>query len=364
MIQGGPLLQPYDLKRITLRNRVLAAPMATRYADREGRVSDALLAACVELANTGVGMVVVEAALVAPEGQGWSRQLRACDREALPGLSRLAAAIAERGAVPVLQLHHAGRQTRPSVNGGRPVVGPSPLPCPFHQSPVTELTGADIARIITDFTEAARLAVRAGFLGIELHGAHGYLLHQFVSPLTNRRRDEWGLTAPGVGRFPGELVRSMRAACPHTLLAWRLSARDYLPNGLTLPGAVDLARLLAGAGVDLIHVSGGMAPSLHGPEAVWGGQTGLGVFRGEARAIRAAVPVPVAVTGKIQFPALAAEILAQGDADLVGLGRVLLRDPHWLDKAKGLDDEPIRTCLLCGRCQYHLKGCPDAPRRR
>ncbi|NLI75373.1 MAG: NADH:flavin oxidoreductase [Candidatus Riflebacteria bacterium] len=346
------------IRGVTLKNRFVAAPMATQYADRRGHVNDTMVSYYTHLALTGVALVVVEGALISPEGPGWSRELEVFTPAAVPGLSQLAETIRERGAIPFLQLHHAGRQGLPSRDHSQ-MVAPSAIPCPILDRPVRALTVPEIQDLVLKFTEAARLARLAGFAGVELHGAHGYLLHQFVSPLTNRRDDEYGLQRNAASRFPLEVVQAIRSAFPDLLISYRMSARDYLPRGLNLPVSCLLAQALEGAGADLISVSGGMYASLHGPESVVGPATPYGVFRDDARDIREAVSIPVAVVGKIQSPALAHEIIANQDAHLVVLGRPLLRDPQWVQKARGLDREPVRACLLCQRCRFHGRGCPD-----
>jgi len=351
------------LRNLTMKNRFIAAPMATQYADKRGLVTDNMVAYYNHLALTGVAMVVVEGALVSPEGPGWSRELQVFNSDAVPGLKLLAESIRERGAIPVLQLHHAGRQGLPTRDHYE-MVAPSAIPCPILDRPVRPLLREEIDELIHAFAESARLARLAGFDGVELHGAHGYLLHQFVSPLTNLRDDEYGLEKNAPSRFPLEVVRAIRTAFPDFFISYRMSARDYLPRGLTLMHTCLLAKGLEGAGADLISVSGGMYASLHGAESIVGPSTPYGVFRNDSRDIREAVSIPVAVVGKIQFPSLAREIIANRDANFIVLGRMLLRDPQWLQKAQGLISEPVINCLLCTRCRFHNRGCPDRPERK
>ncbi|MFZ2957544.1 MAG: NADH:flavin oxidoreductase [Candidatus Ozemobacteraceae bacterium] len=351
---------PITVKKTTLKNRFILAPMATQYVEKGGAVGNSLIDYYIHMALTGVGALVVEGAAIAADGRGWSRQLSASSPSDLDGLRRIAEAIRERGSVPLLQIHHAGRQALPGDASGY-VFGPSGISCPILGRPVRILNPHEIKVLILKFTDAARLAERAGFAGIQLHGAHGYLLHQFVSPLTNRRDDQYGLHNQNPYRFPLEVIKSIRTAVPEMILGYRLSARDYLPRGLSLEQSVPFAKALVDAGVDWIDVSGGMYASLHGPESIVGPSTPCGVFRDDSRDIREAVKIPVSVVGKIQTPSLAEEILQNRDADLISLGRVLLRDPLWIQKAMGRVSDPVRPCLLCQRCKYHLKGCPDDP---
>jgi 2,4-dienoyl-CoA reductase-like NADH-dependent reductase (Old Yellow Enzyme family) len=351
------LFETAKIGAITLKNRCFIAALATRYPDSHGRVTSPLLAYYAHLALVGAGLVFVEAALVSPEGRGWSRELSAAHDECVPGLAEIAESIHERGAVPFLQIHHAGRQGLPESDGT--VVGASAIPCPILSRPVRELTTDEVKVMIEKYVKAAQRARQAGFPGIELHGAHGYLLHQFVSPLTNFREDEYRLTEPGISRFPLDIVRAIKQVEPGLAVSYRLSARDYLPRGLMLRGAKNLAKALEKAGADFLSVSGGMYASLHGPDSLLGRHSPQAVFRDDARDIREAVAIPVGVTGKIQSPGLAEEILENRDAHFIGLGRMILRDPEWITKCREGQGHAVRPCLLCARCKYHQKGCPD-----
>lgn len=349
--------------------------MATQYADKQGFVTPALIDYYKRLALCGAGIVVVEAAVVSQEGRGWSRQLSASVPEAEKGLSELAGVILENGAIPVLQLHHAGRQALPPPEGHK-TLAPSGIPCPVLNRPVRMMKSYEITEMISKFASAAVMATKAGFTGVELHGAHGYLLHQFVSPLTNKRDDEYMIDDRGISRFPLEVVRAIRSVLPDKVISYRISARDYLPGGLTLRSSTNFARALEGAGVDLISVSGGTYSSLHGPESLWGHSTPEAVFRADAREISEATSCSTGVTGKIQQPSTAFSIIDRSEAHFVGLGRMILRDRNWIFKAarqagccvngetSAANDtpefsDPVRPCLLCSRCKYHIRGCPD-----
>ena len=332
--------------------------MATGYASGQGLVTDVMTSYYAHLTLTGPSMVVVEGALVAQGGQGWPHQLSVYSHEHLEGLTRLAETIRDRGGIPFIQLHHGGRRSLGCRQ--EPLVGPSDIACPGLNRPVRPLTTDEIRLLIVRFADAARLAVRAGFAGVELHGAHGYLIHQFVTPLVNNRDDEYGIHEGKSNRFPLELVRSIRLAEPNLLLGYRISARDYLPQGLTLNETAPFVQDLETAGVDLISVSGGMHASLYGPDSIWGSKASDAVFRSDARRLKDGLQkTPVGIAGKIQTPSLAISILENRDADMIGLGRPLLRDPDWLRKAQGDTPTAIRPCLYCVRCQYHRKGCPD-----
>lgn len=349
--------EPLRIGSLSLKNRFVAAAMATRYPDARGNVTDVLLDYYAHLALLGLGMIVVEAAAISSDGRGWSRELAAWQPDNVSGLAQVAEILRERGATAILQLHHAGRQGLPNHDGT--VFGPSAVPCPILGRPVRDLTYDEIMGLIDRFVDAAKMASQAGFQGVELHGAHGYLLHQFVSPLANFREDDFGIQPSGLSRFPLEIVKRIKSEVPGLFLSYRLSARDYLPSGLTLKRSKVLAKALEAAGVDMLSVSGGMYASLHGPHSLMGPNTPMTIFRDDSRDIRESVKIPIMVTGKIQFPSMAEEILENNDATLIGLGRMILRDPDWVQKARQKDEASIRTCLLCSRCHYHQKGCPD-----
>lgn len=353
----GKLFSPIKLGNLELKNRILVAPMATRYASSRGAVTETMLSYYAHLAVTGVSLIVVEAAFVSIEGRAWSRQLANTDDECITGLSQIAEAIKDRGCVPFLQIHHGGRQALLSSNGT--VVGPSPIPCAILGHSVRELTLDEVRGLVLRFGDAALAAQKAGFLGVELHGAHGYLLHQFNSPVTNFRLDEYGLGNNGFSQFSLDIIRQIKSLAPDLNIIYRLSARDYLPSGLMLKDTKRFSRALAAAGVDSISVSGGMYASLHGKDSLFGPNAPMAVFREDSGEIRRCVPCPIILAGKIQYPGLAEEILESEDAHLIGLGRMLLRDPEWVRKAKRELLEPVRQCLLCSRCHFHQKGCPD-----
>jgi 2,4-dienoyl-CoA reductase-like NADH-dependent reductase (Old Yellow Enzyme family) len=351
------LFTSFPLGSLTLKNRLTVAPLATRYATGKGEITNTMISYYAHLAMTGVALIVAEAAVVSAEGRGWSNQLGIYDDDHVEGLRQIAEAIRERGSIPLLQLHHAGRQGLPASDGT--TIGPSPIPCPVLSRPVKEMTADEVREMIRKFAVAARRAQSAGFVGVELHGAHGYLIHQFNSPLTNFREDEYGLGTAGYSTFGPEIVRSIKAIAPELVITYRLSARDYLPCGLRLKDSKHLVQALVREGVDGISVSGGMYASLHGRDSLFGPHAPMAVFREDAAELRKVVPVPIILTGKVQYPGLARELIEQGDAHLIGLGRMILRDPDWLAKARGESVEPIRPCLLCSRCRFHQKGCPD-----
>ncbi len=329
------LFTPFTLRGITLRNRIGVSPMC-QYSSVDGHASDWHLVHLGSRAVGGAGMVMAEASAVVAEGRISPSDLGVWSDDHVPMLSRIAAFIAAQGAVPAIQLAHAGRKAsvaRP-WEGGAPVapgaggwvpVAPSAVPfAPGHAVP-TALDEAGIAGVASSFAAAAKRALAAGFQVVEVHAAHGYLLHQFLSPLANRRADRYGGAFDNRVRLVLEVVRAVRQVWPERLpLLTRLSATDWMEGeSWTIEQSVALSRLLKSAGVDLVDCSsGGVVP---GARIV----AGPGYQTPFAERIRREAGIPTAAVGEITGVAQAAHILRTGQADLVFLARQFLRDPYW-----------------------------------
>ena len=325
------LKQPLALHGLTLQNRLVMPPMATHTAAPEGYVTDALLAYYDEKTRGGaLGLVITEHAFVSPEGRASANQLSAAEDTCVPGLARLAETIHQNGSPVFLQLNHAGSATNSGITGC-PVLGPSALRNPTNQNalaPCREMTPADREKVIADFAAAALRAQKAGMDGVEVHAAHGYLLNQFWSPLTNRRTDAYGGEAAGRLRLTLEVLSAVRRAVgPGYPVALRLGACDYLPGGNGLGEARAAAALLAGEGLCLLDISGGLC-RYNRPDS-----TEPGYFADAALAVKERCGCPVLLTGGVAEPAQADRLLAEGKADLIGVGRALLKDSAWARKA-------------------------------
>jgi 2,4-dienoyl-CoA reductase-like NADH-dependent reductase (Old Yellow Enzyme family) len=327
------LLSPFTLRGTTFRNRAWAAPMC-QYSSVEGRPGDWHLVHLGGLARGGAGLVLQEATAVTPEGRISPWDAGIWTEQQAQDYGRIVAFVRGQGAVPGIQLAHAGRKAstqRPwdgsgfvePVDGGWATVAPSPLA--FGDWPVPkELSVAEIAALVEAFAAAARRALDAGFEVVEVHAAHGYLLHQFLSPLANQRADAYGGDLAGRSRFLLEVVRAVRAVWPdHRPLLVRVSATDWADGGWTLEETVELSRRLAAEGVDLVDVSsGGLTPAQRIA-------AGPGYQVPFARAVREGSGLPVGAVGLITGAAQAERVLAEGSADAVLLARELLRTPHW-----------------------------------
>jgi len=339
------LFTPFTLRGVTLRNRIGMSPMCQYSCEAgDGRVTAWHLHHYAARAIGGVGLVTVEATAVEARGRISPQDTGLWDDSQIEPLAQLAATIRRYGAVPGIQIAHAGRKAatfRPWQSGGPlreadgawPVVAPSALPySEAHQTPAA-LTVAEIAGIVDAFARAAHRAHDSGFDWLELHGAHGYLPHSFLSPITNQRRDDYGGDFAGRTRLVREVVSSVRAVWPERKpLTVRLSCSDWLDDGWSIGDSVALARQLARLGVDLIDCSsGGIRPGVNLP-AEPGYQVPF------AEAIRHQSGLPVAAVGLISSAEQAEAILREGKADLIYLGRQLLRNPNWpLHAAAELD---------------------------
>jgi 2,4-dienoyl-CoA reductase-like NADH-dependent reductase (Old Yellow Enzyme family) len=328
------LFDPLTLRGRTLRNRLGVSPMC-QYSSTDGLAADWHLVHLGQYATGGAGLVFTEAAAVSPEGRITPADLGLWKDEHLEPLARVVRFVQAHGALAGIQLAHAGRKaaTRVPWQGGGPLgddEGPWPTVAPSalafdarYRAPVA-LDEAGLAKVVGDFAAAARRALAAGFDVVEVHAAHGYLLHEFLSPLSNTRTDRWGGSLENRSRLVCEVVRAVRAVWPLDRPLWvRLSATDWTPGGWDLAQTVALSRVLAGLGVDVLDCSsGGNVASARVP-------VGPGYQVAFAEAVRREAGVATAAVGLITEPAQAEAIVAEGKAEVVLLARELLRDPHF-----------------------------------
>ncbi|AUG81378.1 oxidoreductase [Kitasatospora sp. MMS16-BH015] len=339
------LFEPITLRSLTVPNRIWMAPMCMYSAASEGpetgAATDFHLAHLGSRAAGGAGLLIVEATAVRPEGRISPYDLGLWNDRQQEQLARVAALLRSHGVVPAIQLAHAGRKAatdRPSA-GGRPLtaeqgawqpVGPSALAFSEGSQVPHELTVAEIKDVVRSFAAAAERALAAGFQAVELHGAHGYLIHSFLSPLANHRTDEYGGSFENRARFALEVVAAVREVWPAELpLLYRTSATDWVEDepSWTAEDTVRLAKELAAAGVDLVDTStGGLVPHARIPAAP-GFQVPF------AARVRSEGGLPSGAVGLITEPAQAEAVLTEGQADVVLLGRELLRDPYWPHRA-------------------------------
>lgn len=342
------LFQPARIGNLELKNRLVMAPMATNYGSEEGFVTERQIAYYAARARGGTGLVVVEAACVdVPEGKELKEQLRIDDDRCLPGLTRLASAIKQGGAKAAIQIHHAGSETSAKITGRQPVA-PSAIAKPGGEMP-RALSLAEVERLIACFASAAKRVQKAGFDGVEVHGAHGYLIAQFLSSFFNKRTDAYGGPLEGRAKFLIEAIKAARKAVGPEYPVWcRLNGREFGPEaGLTTEEARQVARLAQAAGAQAIHVSVyayGVSPRSAPPMAQPAGN--LVRF---AEPIKAAVTVPVIAVGRLDAT-LGEKVIAENRADLVAIGRGLIVDSEIPQKAAADKLNEIRPCIGCMTC--------------
>jgi len=322
------LLEALRRPNFELANRLVMPPMATSKAEAGGSVSRALLDYYSEKSAGGFfGLVITEHSYVRTDGKASANQLSLAADGMIEGLGRLVAAIHRNGSKCAAQLNHAGSATSEDIAGVGPV-GPSAMANPRKGGMPRELARAEIGGIVGAFRDAARRAKEAGFDAVEIHSAHGYLLNQFLSPLANRRSDEYGGSLERRIRIHLEVIEAVRGAVgPDFPILLRLGASDFAEGGTTPEDGRAAALAFEEAGVDVIDISGGFTGY------VVPGLQGQGYFAPLSRAVKSAVSVPVILTGGITEAAAAERLLAEGAADLIGVGRAVLADSGWARRA-------------------------------
>ena len=314
------LFDPLTVRGITLRNRIVMPPMQSGRASFEGAVTNKLINFYVRR-SPALGLPIVEHAYVSPMGKIGPKQLGIYDDALITGFEKLASGIHSVGAPAVVQINHAGAVANKKVIGATPVG-----PCTREKNRMLEKS--ELHAIADEYALAAERAVKAGFDGVELHGAHGYLLNQFFSPLINKRTDEFGGSLENRMRFPLMVVEGMRRRLCGRLLLYRLGSDDLAPMGTHIQDAVVFAQRLEQAGVDVLDVSGGMCGSE--PKQL---RQIKGYFVPQAHEVKKAVHVPVIGVGGITQAEFADKLVSGGIVDLVAVGRALWHDFEWPKKA-------------------------------
>lgn len=342
------LFSPIKINQLEIKNRIVKAPQSTGMSNMDGTVSERLIRHYRELAKGGTGLVIVEYAYVDDIASKSAHcQLGISNKEHIPGLGWLADVIKDYGAVAGIQIEHCGRQ---KFLGTHPMKSASQIPWPkiydTYGTVPDAMTIPEIEAVVEAFGEAAERAVLAGFQLIEIHGAHGYLITNFLSPHTNKRNDFYGGSLENRMRILVQIVNNIRSRIGYDFpLTVRLSGTDYEPDGLTIEDTIQICKKMEEIGIDAIHVSGGdhhtmihqvtpMAlPVCHNTWA--------------AERIKKEVSIPVIASGSITLPEYAEEIIRTGKGDMVGLGRPLWADQYWPAKAEADHPEDIRPCIRC-----------------
>lgn len=355
------LLEPIKIGTLELKNRIVLPPIASAYGSPDGFVTDAMISYYKNIAKN-CALCIVEAVCVDREGRILPRQLWVCGDEFVPGLKRLADAIHSVGAKVAMQIHHAGIVGY--FSGLAKTWGPSKSQYPIWDPTVMDriqvLTTEQVEHIIDEFTQAAVRAKQAGYDAVEIHGAHGYLVTQFLSPEINKRKDKFGGDLEGRMRFPLEIVKRVRAAVGKDYpVIYRMNADDRIEEAHRLQWGTDtvgfrlaegkiLAQKVEKAGADIIHVSSGTYDAL-----AWEAQPSdlpHMCMADLAGAIKSVVKVPVIAVGRILTPEMGEVILQEGKADLIAIGRGLIADDEWYRKTVEGRSQDIQWCIGCMEC--------------
>lgn len=355
------LFTPFRMGKLELKNRIVMTPFQLGYGNIDGSVSELMVDHYRQMAASGVALVMVEYCAVDQAGVGLPSTLRVDGEKYLPGLSRLVEVIHGEGALAFLQLSHTGRYA--FVDEGffdrifRPCTRLSASPVRTWGVVPKEMTTEEIKRVVDAFAEGGALGKRAGFDAVEIHGAAGYLISQFLSPKVNKRKDEYGGSFENRMRFALEILDAVLSAVGSDYpLGYRFMADEGIPNGLHADESLTLATELERRGITYLSVMGGGYDAFTTKE--WQRRERQeGYMVDYAALVRKAVAeTPILACGRIQSPALANKILEEGTADLIGLARVLFADSDWPRKAAGTVDEPIVECdPYCDDCTARLK---------
>jgi len=367
LIRFPHLSRPGKIGQMELRNRVVMAPLGTNLADVNGAVSERLLEWHAERARGGVGLIIVgNAAADTRFGRGLAHQLRVEDPKFTPGLHELVETVQAQGAKIALQINIQGGGVDLDLQPGVQAVGPSEIAYIFDKKglgsnlparmrrvkEVRALRVEEIQELAKAFVRASLIAKAAGFDAVELHGAHGYLLAAFLSPFSNRRDDAYGGDLERRFRFVQEVYEGVRNAVgPSYPILFRLSGREYLEGGREMEETRRIVKRLEGIGFDAVDVSAGI--TMDAEAFTWltpPASFPQGAFLGDAAEIKREVRIPVIGVGKIRDPWFAEKALAEGQVDFIALGRTLIADPAWPNKAFAGTTRQIRRCISCNRC--------------
>ncbi|MBW9157185.1 NADH:flavin oxidoreductase [Clostridium sp. FP2] len=322
------LLKPLEQCKLTFNNRLVMPPMATSKSEQDGRVSKEILDYYDEKSQGGyISLIIIEHSFIAQKGKASERMLSIAEDNVVEDLKELANIIHKNGSKTVMQINHAGSAAKIDITGYEPV-GPSAIANPRTGSVPKELTKSEIKIIIKEFAKAALRTKAAGFDGVEIHSAHGYLLNQFFSPLSNKRNDEYGGEILGRIKIHLDIIKAVKDAVGNDFpILLRLGASDYMEGGSTIEDSKAAALEFERAGVDVLDISGGFC----GYTVT--GNNSQGYFSPLTEAIKEVVSIPVILTGGITQAHAAEKLLSEGKADLIGVARAIYKDSKWAQNA-------------------------------
>ena len=340
------LFDSIDIDGISIRNRFMRSATWDRTATDDGEVTDASVAIIDGLARGGVGLIVTGYAYVSDHGKAAVRQFGISDDRHIQGLRRLAKAAHDQGARIAAQIAHGGMSL--GLLGGAKRVGLAPSQIEGYPLPHRAMTSEEVEDLVRDFGAAAARAKEAGFDAVQLHGAHGYLMSQFLSPRTNRRTDRWGGSPESRRRFHVEVMRSARRAVGAGYPIWiKLGLQDYTDDGLQLGEGLETLRALTSEGLSAAEISSGFgagAARVNKP-----GDEERAYFREASAEAKRAVDIPIMLVGGLRSLSLGGDILRRGDADMISICRPLIREPDLISRWQRGDTAPAK-CISCAKC--------------
>ncbi|HHT9152376.1 MAG TPA: oxidoreductase, partial [Candidatus Hypogeohydataceae bacterium YC40] len=342
------LFSPFKIGSMEVKNRIVMPAMETHLCDPEGFVTSEIISYYCTRVDGGVGYITVENTSIEPAGRINDGMLCVHEEKYVDGLKRLVDEVHGLGGKIVIQLNHAGKEALTYFTG-MGTVAPSPIPSPLTRIMPRELSVPEIEALVERFANGAERVFKTGADGVEVHMAHGYLVNQFLSPESNIRTDRYGGSREGRARFALEIVQAIRAKVPKDFpLICRISADEYTEKGIKLEESRVIAKLLESAGASALHVSAcNSASAVYNIPCYYLEE---GCFIHLAAGIKAVVKVPIITVGRILRPEMAEEVLEEGKADLVSMGRTLIADPYWPKKVEEGRMEEIRPCISCNRC--------------
>jgi len=358
MTKQTELFSPVSIGTLPMKNRLVRSATAECLAtEPAGQTTPALAAFYGELARGGVGLIISGHAYVMPEGKAHPEMLSAHSDEMLPGLKTLADAVHAEGGRLAMQINHGGRQCDPAITPD--AVAPSAAPLPSGNTP-REMTSDEIVAAVDAFGQAARRAKLAGFDAVQIHGAHGYLVSQFLSPHINRRTDKWGGDFEGRIRFLEAICEAVRGQVgtdyPVFIKLGMMDNLEQAPDGLTLDDGAQIVARLADLGLNAVEVSGGYGgESDFSTRAAVGSKAPEAYFRSLAQRAKAATELPVILVGGLRSRAVMDEVLASGDADLISMCRPLIREPDLPNRLQS-GEATISACISGDRCWPKEQG--------
>ncbi len=344
------LFEPFSFSGLKLKNRLVRSATYEKRADEDGFVTDSVIELYEDLARGGIGLMITGNALVHPSGRTITQMLCVHSDIYIQGLRKLTTAVHDLGGLVAIQITHGGRQSFPLLLGGNSPIAPSAVYDTVTKIMPRAMTDSEIWGIIDAFGDAARRGRISGFDAVQIHGAHGYLISEFLSPYTNRRDDYWGGDEERRFHFLEEVCKAMRREVGEDYpLLIKMNADDLLEGGLRVEEAARIAIRLEEQGIDAVEVSGGMYESSRKtaqPDILTPDQEAY--FRGAGALFKKSLKIPVMLVGGMRSKAVMEEVLQKGEADLISLARPLIREPDLPNKFR--EGKEVADCISCNEC--------------